>query len=142
MDLSYYMTKEQGEVVNQWIDLYIEQCGLKNKTPYEAAKEVHDYIKATFTYDRDSYNIFESLISQKANGYVISMLNCLILNKLDIPTRITYGDHLWNSTQIDGVWYYTDIVWDMYDPKNSNFLVLPNVYNESRIATNGFIPTN
>jgi hypothetical protein len=144
MELSYIMTNEQIATVDAWANEYISQNGLASMTQYEAVKNIHDYIKANFTYQLGANNVAECITNKTANCYGVAMLDYLVLNKLNIPTRITTGtmggSHCWNVTQLNGQWYYTDIIWDMSDTANSNFLVSTSVIKKSKTITGGFIP--
>lgn len=72
------------------------------------------------------------------------MLNYVILNKLGIPVRTTYGamndSHIWNAVQLDGQWYYEDVTWDTVDKGTSYFLVSTNEITKNHTIYGNFIP--
>lgn len=89
------------------------------ETDYEKEKYVHDYLYDNVTYDStSSYN--QSAYSALVNGSSVcagySKAFQLIMTKLGIPTYYvtgdSYGDHAWNLTRIDGVYYNVDVTWD------------------------------
>lgn len=96
-------------------------------TTYDKVKYVHDYIINTTSYDEDSTlnngNIYGTLVNHKAvcEGYAETIK--YLLDKLDIPCVIVYGDglkedgskeyHSWNYVRMDdGNWYAIDATWD------------------------------
>lgn len=96
-------------------------------TTYDKVKYVHDYIINTTSYDEDSTlnngNIYGTLVNHKAvcEGYAETIK--YLLDKLDIPCVIVYGDglkedgskeyHSWNYVKMDdGNWYAIDATWD------------------------------
>ena len=96
-------------------------------TTYDKVKYVHDYIINTTSYDEDSTlnngNIYGTLVNHKAvcEGYAETVK--YLLDKLDIPCVIVYGDglkedgskeyHSWNYVKMDdGNWYAIDATWD------------------------------
>lgn len=96
-------------------------------TTYDKVKYIHDYIINTTSYDEDSTlnngNIYGTLVNHKAvcEGYAETIK--YLLDKLDIPCVIVYGDglkedgskeyHSWNYVRMDdGNWYAIDATWD------------------------------
>lgn len=94
---------------------------------YDKVKYVHDYIVDLITYDQtgkiNNSNIYGALIERTCvcEGYAESFK--LILDKLNIPCIIVYGDgidsngrteaHAWNYVKMeDDKWYAVDATWD------------------------------
>ena len=96
-------------------------------TTYDKVKMAHDELVNTITYDENlginSSNIYGALVENKCvcEGYAESFK--VILDELNIPCVIVYGDgidsegnieaHAWNYVKMDnGKWYAVDATWD------------------------------
>lgn len=94
---------------------------------YDKVKYVHDYVINTTSYDEDNTlnngNIYGTLVNHKAvcEGYAETIK--YLLDKLNIPCVIVYGDglkedgsreyHSWNYVKMDNEnWYAIDATWD------------------------------
>lgn len=94
---------------------------------YDKVKYIHDYIVDNAEYDNsdrtNNGNIYGLLIEKNAvcEGYAKAFQ--YLLNLLDIPNIIVYGEgvnsnnqsefHSWNYVQMDnGKWYAVDTTWD------------------------------
>ena len=114
--ISYKLSKDQIVAVNSFADNYINQTGLRGMSTYDAIKTTHDYLINNYKYTTGANNLYNMINTRQANCYGYTMMNYVILNKLDIPIRTTYGatnnTHIWNVVQIDGQWYYEDVTWD------------------------------
>lgn len=99
----------------------------KFNSVYEKVKYVHDYIINNTEYDEagsdNDNNIYGALIEHKAvcEGYAQTLK--YLLDKLDIPCVMVYGDgikddgskeyHSWNYVKMeDNKWYAIDATWD------------------------------
>lgn len=96
-------------------------------TRYEQVKYIHDYLIDNMEYnqakDVNNSNIYGALIEGKAvcEGYAEAFK--YLLDKLDIPCILVYGDginsngeteyHSWNQVMMDdNKWYSVDVTWD------------------------------
>lgn len=94
---------------------------------YDKVKYIHDYLVDNAEYDQTSDanngNIYGMLINRQAVCEGYSKAFQYLLNLLDIPNIIVYGDginsnnekefHSWNYVQMDdGKWYAVDVTWD------------------------------
>lgn len=94
---------------------------------YDKVKYIHDYIVDNAEYDKtDDINngdIYGMLINESAVCEGYSKAFQYLLNLLDIPNIIVYGDgvnsnnesefHSWNYVEMDdGKWYAVDTTWD------------------------------
>ena len=144
VNISYKLTNDQIASVNTFVDNYINNNGLRNVSKYEAIKTVHDYLVNNYTYVSQANNVYEVINNKQANCYGYTMLNYVILNKLGIPVRTTYGamndSHIWNAVQLDGQWYYEDVTWDTVDKGTSYFLVSTNEITKNHTIYGNFIP--
>lgn len=144
VNISYKLTNDQIASVNTFVDNYIDSNGLRNMSKYEAIKTVHDYLVNNYTYVSQANNVYEVINSKQANCYGYTMLNYVILNKLGIPVRTTYGamndSHIWNAVQLDGQWYYEDVTWDTVDKGTSYFLVSTSEITKNHTIYGNFIP--
>lgn len=144
VNISYKLTNDQIASVNTFVDNYIDSNGLRNMSKYEAIKAVHDYLVNNYTYVSQANNVYDVINSKQANCYGYTMLNYVILNKLGIPVRTTYGamndSHIWNAVQLDGQWYYEDVTWDTVDKGTSYFLVSTSEITKNHTIYGNFIP--
>lgn len=144
VNISYKLTNDQIASVNTFVDNYIDSNGLRNMSKYEAIKTVHDYLVNNYTYVSQANNVYDVINSKQANCYGYTMLNYVILNKLGIPVRTTYGamndSHIWNAVQLDGQWYYEDVTWDTVDKGTSYFLVSTSEITKNHTIYGNFIP--
>ena len=144
VNISYKLTNDQIASVNTFVDNYIDSNGLRNMSKYEAIKAVHDYLVNNYTYVSQANNVYDVINSKQANCYGYTMLNYVILNKLGIPVRTTYGamndSHIWNVVQLDGQWYYEDVTWDTVDKGTSYFLVSTSEITKNHTIYGNFIP--
>lgn len=118
----------QVNVAIETIESKIEQItnGATGST-YDKVKYVHDYLVNLITYDQtgrvNNSNIYGALVEETCvcEGYAESFK--LILDKLNIPCVIIYGDgidstgrveaHAWNYVKMEnGNWYAVDTTWD------------------------------
>lgn len=140
----YKLTNEQIMAVNSFADTYINDNNLKEMSQYEAIKYVHDYLVNNFSYTQNAYNVYEMMDNGQANCYGYTMMNYVILNRLGIPVRTTYGamndSHIWNAIQLDGQWYYEDITWDTVDKGTSYFLISSEQIQRTHKIYGNFIP--
>lgn len=96
-------------------------------TQYDKIKYIHDYIINNVEYDQNgsnnNFDIYGTLINEKAvcEGYAETFK--YLMDKLNIPCVIVYGDaindrgeteyHSWNEVLMeDGKWYAIDCTWD------------------------------
>ena len=139
---SYKLMPKQGEkyYMDTWqtqdeVDGAIKEVDEKAKdiianakgNRYDKVKYIHDYIVDNAEYDdlgkSNNGNIYGLLIEKNAvcEGYAKAFQ--YLLNLLDIPNIIVYGEgvnsnnqsefHSWNYVQMDnGKWYAVDATWD------------------------------
>lgn len=123
-----FTTASQVELAIQAVESKVMQIvnGASGST-YDKVKYVHDYIIDLMSYDQagktNNSNVYGALIEQSCvcEGYAESFK--LILDRLNIPCLIVYGDgvdsngrteaHAWNYVKMeDGNWYAVDATWD------------------------------
>lgn len=124
---SFSSATQVEDAIND-VDLKIQQIanGAKGST-YDKVKYVHDYLVDLMSYDQtdkiNNSNVYGALIEKTCvcEGYAESFK--LILDKLNIPCVIVYGDgidssgrteaHAWNYVKMDDDnWYGVDATWD------------------------------
>ena len=143
INYSYYLEPKEGEknyLIDSFNSAYEVQDAInkiENRvnniasraygTTYDKIKLAHDELVNTITYDENlginSSNIYGALVENRCvcEGYAEAFK--VILDKLDIPCIIVYGDgidsngsteaHAWNYVKMDnGKWYAVDTTWD------------------------------
>lgn len=144
VNISYKLTNDQIAFVDNFTNDYIEKHNLKKMSKYNAIKNVHDYLVNNYTYVTSANNLYNVIKNKKANCYGYTMLNYVILNKLDIPIRTTYGAmneaHIWNAVKLNGQWYYEDVTWDTVNKGTDYFLISTNKIKKNHTIYGNFIP--
>ena len=141
--ISYKLNKEQIAAVGSFAENYINQAGLRNMSTYDAIKTTHDYLIDNYVYKNAANNLYNMINSKQANCYGYTMMNYVILDKLGIPVRTTYGatrdNHIWNVVQVDGQWYYEDITWDTSNGGTDYMLVSSDKITKDHTIYGNFI---
>ena len=142
--ISYKMSVDEINAVNNYADEIINSNGLRNMSQYDAVKFVHDYLINNFKYNVNENSIYTMIQNGQTNCYGYTIMNYIILNRLGIEVRTTYGtmnnSHIWNTVRLDGQWYYEDITWDTVNKGTDYFLISTSKLQLSHTILGNFIP--
>ncbi len=138
INVDYLYTKEEKDVINNYVDNVIKELYDENLDDFENIKKIHDYIINNTKYDTirndtgesnyRSYNAYGPVVEGYAtcNGYADLM--SIILSKLNYENykiattkeEISYesNGHVWNAVKIGDEWLHLDLTWD--DPVSSD----------------------
>ena len=138
INVNYLYTKEEIEVINNYVDNIIKELYDSSLDDFENIKKIHDYIINNTKYDTvrndtgdsnyRSYNAYGPVAEGYAtcNGYADLM--SIILSKLNYQNykiattkeEISYesNGHVWNAVKIGDDWLHLDLTWD--DPVSSD----------------------
>lgn len=113
----YVLTKEQEEFVNSEVKSIIKTLDLDNKSDYEKAFIIYNWVIDNLSYDLNYYSSYDALKNGKAvcQGYA-DLFNRLAreagLNSIVTVGELKRGNksepHAWNVVEIDNVWYHVD----------------------------------
>ena len=131
-DILYYSSLEQE--VDAAVTTLLNQLNVRNKTDYEKAKAVYDYICNHVTYDYaglDAYDngsqdytpftTWKALIKGTAVCQGYASLFYRLMLELGVDSRVVVGigvtdsgsgGHAWNIVKLDDLYYNLDATWD------------------------------
>ena len=131
---TYSKTKEECEVINAQIEMYVKNCFAKMPvgiSDYEKVKYIYDYILDGTEYNllaKDNQNICSVFLNGESvcMGYAKAMQYLLL--KQNILCTIVNGtasqgeEHAWNLLMLDGQYYHLDATWgdDSYTVSNNS----------------------
>lgn len=106
------------EMTNEQLaDYVISQCITSDMDAFQMAEAVDAYLCAHMEYDINYYTIKDAIANNRGRcqGYA-NAFKC-IMERLGIPTvyvrgTANGGNHAWNRSEINGVYYYTDVCWN------------------------------
>lgn len=142
--ISYKLSVDEMQAVYAFADNLIDSNGLRNKSQYEQILFVHDYLINNFHYNVNENNLYHMIQNNETNCYGYTMMNYVILNRLGIEVRTTYGrmnqSHIWNSVNLNGTWYYEDVTWDTVTKGTDYFLISTSKLQMSHTIEGNFVP--
>lgn len=101
----------------QLADYVISQCITSEMDAFQMAVAVDAYLCAHMEYNINYYTIKDAIANNRGRcqGYA-NAFKC-IMERLGIPTvyvrgTANGGNHAWNRSEINGVYYYTDVCWN------------------------------
>ncbi len=101
----------------QLADYVISQCITSEMDAFQMAAAVDAYLCAHMEYNYNYYTIKDAIANNRGRcqGYA-NAFKC-IMERLGIPTvyvrgTANGGNHAWNRSEINGVYYYTDVCWN------------------------------
>lgn len=131
---------ENAPIINESINNVVSKANAK-ETTYQKIKYVYDYIIDTYDYDFElnNHNVNELLTTGKGVCTAYAMLFDEIMNRLNIPSKITHNTaHAWNLVLLDGNWYNIDCstpdMTEINDFKYSTFLKSDKYFNLNGIC--------
>lgn len=119
LDFKYHSTAEEEAAVDKRVDQILDELNIENKSDYEKAKAIYDYIKKATTYSKteDMYSAYGTLIDHQSvcNGYALAFYRLGKQAGLDVVCISGRGHnepHLWNAVKLNGQYYLCDVTWD------------------------------
>lgn len=150
--ISYYDTAEQEAELDEIVSNIISDLDLDDKTDYEKAERIYDYLCDNVEYDYDNltdedyllkYTAYAALADGKAvcQGYAEALYRLLL--EAGIDNRVITGtaakglgeggSHAWNIVQMEDVYYNTDITNDSELVRKKNFLKGSGSFNDDHV---------
>lgn len=133
--LTYYTTGTQEAQLLERVNGVLEELSLQDKTDYQEAKAVYDYIAGCADYDhaalarvqngtgtQEDYLIFTAYGAMIRGKAVCQGYACLLYamcQAAGLPVRmINNNTHAWNIVKLGDRWYNMDVTWDGQDQEN------------------------
>jgi len=142
--ISYKETVEEHNIVMNFVRNKIDTDGIKNMSDYEAIRYVTDFLVTEYDFLTKQNKTIDILNIKQGNCHSFTMLFFFFMDELSIPCRTTLGDtkgeHIWNTVQLDGQWYYHDIIWNKKGTTNPYFLVSTATISKTHTILGHFVP--
>lgn len=128
------------------ISAYLEDIVAESIEKVDIVKEIYNYIKEDYIYDKKQHDFIKFLIDGKGDYYCFSLLFNLICNKYNINNILLEGylnynfkcNYIWNFVEIDNLWYNVDVALDTKNNTN-NYFLKPDVYFYKHIRNNKYV---
>lgn len=127
IDISYYTTKAEENILDTEIDKVIEDFGFSSSTlAKQKADIIYNYITKNVSYDHEHLNdksykhkftAYAALIKGTAVCQGYATLFYRLARECGLETRVITGksrdqNHAWNIVKIGSYYYYLDSTWD------------------------------
>lgn len=123
----YTYTKTQATSMKNEMNAVIDDIlgGIQSDWS-EAAKAlyIHEWLTVNTTYVDDNATMYDVLVKKQGICQGYALTNDYLLEQVGIESKIVSSDvlnHAWNLVEIDGVWYYTDVTWDLPNVDSDDF---------------------
>lgn len=143
LNVSYHTTPEEEKAVDEKVAQILSELDLHDKSEYQKAKLIYDYIKDTATYGKseDMYSAYGTLIDHQSvcNGYALSFYRLGKEAGLDVVCISGKGSneaHLWNAVKLNGKYYQCDVTWDSQSGRHMYFLKGTDDFDNHKSDTN------
>lgn len=134
-DIKYHDSAAKEKQVTTAVNNALKSLKLSNKTQYQKAKAIYEYVAGVAVYDtteqksqtivhHDSYTAYGALIKKKAVCQGYASLLYRMCNQAGIKCRIISGTvgnekHAWNAVYMNGAYYLCDATFDSENVRNN-----------------------
>lgn len=143
---TYYTTLAQEEQMGMRVSELLYELDLWDKSDYQKAKGIYDYICKNVRYDYDhvnddTYYLQYTAYAALMNGVAVCQGYATLLYRLALELGLdsryirgfaSGGNHGWNILRVDGKYYNADATWDAGESYYSYFLLAPGFSGHTR----------
>lgn len=126
INMNYYTNAEQERYVDRRVSEILSSLDLDGKDDYAKISAIYEYIINNVEYDysddesnKARFTSYGALYNGKAVCQGFSQLFYRMAKELGLSCRIISGTadggHAWNIVAVDGIYYYVDTTWDIFN---------------------------